>query len=170
MAGFLLDTSVLIGLVDPKSPFHEPARKFVDGMSSSDLQFVSVITLGEITTGVASVQRVHGRTPINAIQTLAQARDRDLLIVDIHVAEAYAALKSVMVSHFMRKSSRAKRSEHLEDWIDHATGKRLNVTENDLWICAQGFDRDLHIVSCDGDFARVREAEPRLKLTLLREP
>ena len=73
-----------------------------------------------------------------------------------------------MVSTFMPKASRNKPPAHLEDWIDHATGKRLGINENDLWICAQGFERDLHVLTCDGDFARVQTAEPRLALSVLR--
>ena len=70
----------------------------------------------------------------------------------------------------MPKASRSKRPEHLERWIDHITGQRLGVNENDLWICAQGFERDLHVLTCDQDFERVQTAEPRLKVSVLREP
>lgn len=73
-----------------------------------------------------------------------------------------------MVQNFMVKASKNKEVGYLEDWIDHATGKRLNINENDLWICAQGFERDLTIVTCDRDFLRVEQAEPRLRLRLLQ--
>lgn len=167
MAGFLLDTSVLIALIDPAHEFHAAASASIAAMDDSDLQFVSTISIGEIRTGVVSVQRIHGRTPIHATKVLTAAETRMLLPVNSHVASAYGDLKAAMVSRFMPKASRSKPPSHLEDWIHHATGKRLAVNENDLWICAQGLERDLHVITCDRDFARVREAEPRLALTVL---
>jgi predicted nucleic acid-binding protein len=168
MAGYLIDTSVLIALVDPDHVLHDVAASAIGAMAASDLQFVSVISIGEIGTGIASVQRVHGRTPIRAAQVLAAAQERNPLEITNHVAGAYGHLKAAMVSKFMSKASRNKSPAHIEDWIDHATGRRLGVNENDLWICAQGFERDLHVITCDNDFLRVQEAEPRLALTLLR--
>jgi predicted nucleic acid-binding protein len=168
MTGYLLDTSVLIALVDPTHVLHPTVAGMIDGMSGDDLQFVSAVSVGEIRTGVASVQYIHGRTPTHASQVLAAAQARTLLSINTQVAVIYGDLKAAMVSKFMPKSSRNKPPAHLEDWIDHATGKRLAINENDLWICAQGFERDLHVLTCDGDFARVQAAEPRLALSILR--
>lgn len=168
MPGYLLDTSVLIALVDPNHVLHIAATSAINAMAPEDLQFVSVVSIGEIRTGVASVQRVHGRTPIYAIQVLAAAQARDLLPINTHVAETYGVLKAAMVSKFMPKASKNRPPSYLEDWIDHATGKRLGTNENDLWICAQGFERDLHVITCDADFELVQEAEPRLALSVLR--
>jgi predicted nucleic acid-binding protein len=168
MVGYLLDTSVLIALVDPNGVFHTAATSVIDKMTADDLQFVSAVSIGEIRTGVVSVQRIHGRTPVYATKVLAEAQARTLLSINSHVAATYGDLKAAMVSKFMPRASRSKSPAHLEDWIDHATGKRLGINENDLWICAQGFERDLHVITCDKDFARVQEAEPRLTLSVLR--
>lgn len=168
MTGYLLDTSVLIALVDPNHVFHTAATSAIGAMAADDLQFVSVVSIGEIRTGVVSVQRIHGRAPVHAIQVMVTAQARSLLQINTHVAETYGDLKAAMVSKFMPKVSKNKPPSHLEDWIDHATGKRLGIGENDLWICAQGFERDLHVVTCDKDFLRVQEAEPRLTLSVLR--
>lgn len=168
MTGYLLDTSVLIALVDPAHVLHASVAAVVDAMDGDDLQYVSAISIGEIRTGVASVQSIHGRTPIHANQVLAAAQARTLLSINTQVAITYGDLKAAMVSRFMAKASGNKARGHLEDWIDHATGKRLGINENDLWICAQGFERDLHVLTCDGDFTRVQAAEPRLALSVLR--
>jgi predicted nucleic acid-binding protein len=168
MTGYLLDTSVLIALVDPAHVLHATAASAVDAMDSNDLQYVSAVSIGEIRTGVASVQSIHGRTPTHASQVLAAAQARTLLSINTQVAITYGDLKAAMVSKFMPKASRNKSPAHLEDWIDHATGKRLGINENDLWICAQGFERDLHVLTCDGDFTKVQIAEPRLSLSVLR--
>ena len=168
MTGYLLDTSVLIALVDPAHVLHVTVTAAIDAMSGDDLQYVSAVSIGEIRTGVASVKNIHGRTPIHASQVLAAAQARTLLSINTQVAVTYGDLKAAMVSTFMAKASKNKSPAHLEDWIDHATGKRLGINENDLWICAQGFERDLHVLTCDGDFTRVRDAEPRLALSVLR--
>ena len=168
MTGYLLDTSVLIALVDPAHVLHATVAAAVDAMDSEDLQYVSAVSIGEIRTGVASVQSIHGRTPTHASQVLAAAQARTLLSINTQVAITYGDLKAAMVSTFMPKASRNKSPAHLEDWIDHATGKRLGINENDLWICAQGFERDLHVLTCDGDFTKVQTAEPRLALSVLR--
>lgn len=168
MTGYLLDTSILIALVDPGHVLHNVVARAIDAMSSDDLQYVSTISIGEIRTGVASVERIHGRTPTHAHQVLATAQARTLLAVNTQVATTYGDLKAALVNTYMPKASRNKAPSHLEDWIDHATGKRLGINENDLWICAQGFERDLHILTCDADFERVHAAEPRLELSVLR--
>lgn len=168
MAGYLLDTSILIALVDPGNILHSVVARTIDAMSGDDLQYVSAISIGEIQTGVASVERIHGRVPAHAHQVLTSAQARTLLAVNTQVATTYGDLKAALVSTYMPKASKNKAPAHLEDWIDHATGKRLGINENDLWICAQGFERDLHILSCDADFARVQVAEPRLTLSVLR--
>lgn len=168
MTGYLLDTSVLIALVDPAHVLHATVAAAIDAMSGDDLQYVSAVSIGEIRTGVASVQNIHGRTPTHASQVLAAAQARTLLSINTQVAVTYGNLKAAMVSTFMPKASKNKPSGHLQDWIDHATGKRLGINENDLWICAQGFERDLHVLTCDGDFTRVQTAEPRLALSVLR--
>jgi predicted nucleic acid-binding protein len=168
MAGFLLDTSVLIALVDPAHVLHATATAALDAMDRDDLQFVSAVSIGEIRTGVSSVQNIHGRTPIYANQVLAAAQERALLSINTQVALTYGDLKAAMVSTFMQKASKNKSPAHIEDWINHATGKRLGINENDLWICAQAFERDLHVITCDRDFERIREAEPRLNVKILR--
>lgn len=168
MTGYLLDTSVLIALVDPAHVLHATAAAAIDAMNADDLQYVSAVSIGEIRTGVVSVQSIHGRTPTHASQVLAAAQARPLLSINTQVAVIYGDLKAAMVSTFMPKASRSKSPAHLEDWIDHATGKRLGINENDLWICAQGFERDLHVLTCDSDFTRVQAAEPRFVLSVLR--
>lgn len=168
MAGYLLDTSVLIALVDPRSPFNRAANDVMAAMLPTDLQFVSSISFGEIHTGIEVNFNVRGQRPPNAQQTLALALTHSLLIVDEHVAQTYGALKAAMVVRYMPNSSKSQRGQFIENWINHATGLRLGINENDIWICAQALERDIWMVSTDSDFDRVREAEPRLNLLLLK--
>lgn len=167
MAAYLLDTSVLIAMVDSKNPFSQAVSDFVSAMSATDLQFVSSISLGEIHTGIEINFRNRGSRPPNAQQTLAQAQSRVLLAVDEHVAKTYGELKAAMVARYMPNASRARRGQFIENWIDLATGARLGINENDLWICSQALERDITVVTTDSDFDRVRDAEAKLKLLRL---
>lgn len=166
MAGYLFDTSTLIALVNRASVFHQPAADFVAALSMGDLQFVSSISLGELHSGVESAFAIKGQRPLTAEQTLKRAETYDLLDVNRHVALSYGHLKAAMAARFLKKAS--QRRGHLEEWIDNATGSRLNVNENDLWICAQAYERDICVVACDRDFERVRVAAPDLKLHLIQ--
>ena len=166
MAGYLLDTSTLIALMNGGSRFHQPTSDFLEALTAEDITFVSPISLGEIRSGVESIFAIKGQRPLTAAQTLQRAESYDLLTIDRHVAQAYGQLKAAMAARFLAKAS--ARRAHLEDWIHNVTGARLNVNENDLWICAQAFERDLVAVTCDRDFERVRQAEPRLRLQLIR--
>ncbi len=100
---------MLIALVDPNGVLHSVAISAIDTMAADDLQFVSAISIGEIRTGVVSVQRIHGRTPVYATKVLAEAQARSLLLINAHVAEAYGDLKAAMVSKFMPKRAGANR-------------------------------------------------------------
>lgn len=162
-----MDTSVLIALVDPTHRVHVSATALVGRMQPTDLQFVSSVSLGEIHTGIETNLLARGTRPPNAQLTLAQAQARSPLIVDEHVARFYGMLKAAMVVHYMPNVSRSRRGAFIENWIDQATGQRLGVNENDLWICAQALERDIYVVAADSDFQRVAVAEPRLKLILL---
>jgi predicted nucleic acid-binding protein len=97
MAGYLLDTSVLIALVDPGHVLHATVAAAIDAMSIDDLQYVSAVSIGEIRTGVASVENIHGRTPTHAGQVLAAAQARALLSINTQVAVTYGDLKAAMV-------------------------------------------------------------------------
>src|SRR5579862_2097169 len=158
MAGYLFDTSVLIALVDARNRFNGAANDALAAMQVNDLQFVSSISVGEIYTGIETNFRVRGVRPPNAQQTLALAQARSLLTVNEHVAQAYGSLKAAMVTRYMPNTNRSQRGHFLENWIDQATGLRLGVNENDLWICSQALERDIFVVSTDGDFERIREA------------
>ena len=93
--------------------------------------------------------------------------DDPVALVNEHVAHAYGNLKAAMVARYMPNATRAQRGQFLETWINQATGLRLGVNENDIWICSQALERDIFVMSADGDFERIREAEPRLRLILL---
>ena len=122
-AGYLLDTSTLIALMNGGSRFHQAASDFLKALAPTDLSFVSPISLGELHSGVESIFAIKGQRPLTAAQTLRRAESYELLTIDRHVAQAYGQLKAAMAARFLAKAS--DRRTHLEDWIDNVTGKRL---------------------------------------------
>ena len=60
------------------------------------------------------------------------------------------------------------RPRRVVDWVDKATGKKLHVDENDLWICAQAKERDLVFLTADRKIhERVSDADPCVRFLLL---
>jgi predicted nucleic acid-binding protein len=55
----------------------------------------------------------------------------------------------------------------LENWVDQATGQRLQVDENDLWMCAQARERNLVMLTADRKMDRIARADPLVRLSLV---
>jgi len=56
-----------------------------------------------------------------------------------------------------------------DSWIDELTGEKLQIDENDLWICAQAAERNLVLVTMDSGIGRIRDAVPNLlRLKIIR--
>jgi len=49
------------------------------------------------------------------------------------------------------------------------SAKRLQIDENDLWICAQAKERDLVVVTGDIDIRQLSAFDPDLKILLSRK-
>ena len=47
---------------------------------------------------------------------------------------------------------------------EEATGRKLQVDENDLWICAQAKERDLIVVTADRWMKRISDADCEVRL------
>ena len=69
-----------------------------------------------------------------------------VLEITRHTSAAYAELKAKLASKYLVKALRQNRPRWVEDWIDKATGKKLQVDENDLWICAQAKECERNLV------------------------
>ena len=80
----------------------------------------------------------------------------------------YALLKAKLAKCYLAKPSRKDRPRWVEDWVDKATGKKLHVDENDLWMCAQAKERDLVFVTADDKIRkRVSKADPSVRFLVL---
>ena len=88
---------------------------------------------------------------------LADAEKYAVLDVTKKTAEAYSELKSFMAVTYLTNALRKRRPRWIEDWVDRATGQKLQIDENDLWQCAQARERDLVFVTADRRLQRIAE-------------
>jgi predicted nucleic acid-binding protein len=68
----------------------------------------------------------------------------------------------------MQRKIGKKMPRWIEDWIEVGSAKRLQIDENDLWICAQAKERDLVVVTGDMDIRRLSSFDLDLKILLTR--
>ena len=167
MSGFLLDTSALSAYLNGVHPHHATAIAVIDALPTEAAKFVSVITLAELDYGIRFAE-------LQNSSHLAEYRARLLVIrqyapLDLtrHTAEACAELKARLASHMLRKPLKPM-PRWIEDWVIAGSEKRLQIDENDLWICAQAKERDLTIVTGDADIRHLASFDADLKFLLSR--
>lgn len=73
----------------------------------------------------------------------------------------------MLAQAYLNKWMRKDRPRWVENWIDKATGEKLQVDENDLWICAQAREHNLILVTADAKIERIRKADPALQLLVI---
>ena len=167
MSGYIFDTSVISPLVDSAHFRHDDVRAAVGGLDARSTKFMSAITVAEVRYGVHLAKRVTGSALPNLLRQLAEAHEYAVLEVTRHTASAYAELKANLASKYLVSALKRDRPRWVEDWIDKATGRRLQVDENDLWICAQGKERDLTVVTADRRMSRISNADFEVRLHIV---
>ena len=166
MDGYILDTSVLSARLDASHRRHGDVRLGLDALGVA-AQFVSAISLAELTFGVRLAQAFEPAPSPMLEQMLVDARAYAVLDLTHHTSAAYAALKANLAKRFLAKTSRRHRRRWLEEWVDQTTGQKLQVDENDLWMCSQAKERDLVMVTVDGRMRRISDADPEVRLLVL---
>lgn len=167
MNGYLLETNTLSALLGSDHPKHAAAVGTVQGLPHDALKFVSCVTLAELQFGKELVTKFTGITPPHLASVLAQAAAGAVLDVTKHTAASYAELKAMLAYTYLAKWMRKDRPRWVENWIDKATGEKLQVDENDLWLCAQAREHDLILVTADAKIERIRKADSALQLLLI---
>ncbi len=168
MKAYLFDTCAVSSLLNPSHKHHAAAKAVVAGLPNNALQFVSIVTMGELEFGLkmaeqaSSAHLAHFRSRIEAI------RAYPLLDLTKHTASAYAELKSRLALTVQRKANSQKLFRWLEEWIDANTGKRLQIDENDLWVAAQAKERDFTLVSGDEDMLRLSQVDATVRVIMAR--
>ncbi len=165
MEQILLDTNFVSVLFDPRRPNFNAVEARAKAFAQSDLVYLSVVVLAELRYGMEAAQRI-GQDISHIRRTLTQAASYPLAEIGRHTAEAYGDVKARLADHYLDMSRRAPR--WLEDWQDRASGKTLQVDENDLWIVAQAVERDYLLVTSDRRLAdRFSPVITELRLSLI---
>ncbi|MEW5704371.1 MAG: PIN domain-containing protein [Pseudomonadota bacterium] len=167
MDGYILDTSVLSAHLDPSHHWHSDVRAAIEALDQDSAQFVSAMSLAELTFGVRMAEAFGGASLPALQQMLIEARAYAVLDVTHHTSAAYAELKTNLAKRYLAKASRRDRPRWLEEWVDKTSGQKLQVDENDVWMCAQGKERDLILVTADGRMRRIADADPEIRLLIL---
>ena len=168
MAGYILDTTALSALLDPAHRRHRAMARAIPQLTQDSTVYLSPIVLAEIEFGVR-MARAFGNVRLPALERmLAKAqRSGELLGISHHTAAAYAELKTNLATAYLANASRKKRPRWIEDWVDRTTGKKLQIDENDLWICAQAKERALTVVTSDRRMRRIADADAEVSLEVL---
>lgn len=162
MDGYLIDTSALSALLDSKHSKHQAATQVFAAFDVASPQYISVIALAELLFG----QELAGHSP--SFQAVVdEAKKHGLLDVTRHTANEYAVLKAKVAKRYLDKLLKRERPRWIENWADKATGQKLQLDENDLWMCAQARERDLTLVTADQKIRRLEQADPALKLRVI---
>lgn len=136
-----------------------------------DTEFrISAATLAEIETGVALIGRSMPEAETRVEQLLHHTERYLVEPIDKHVASTYGAVRAGIVKHFMAKKLSELKQKHRKklqqwpaDWVDQISGKKLGISDMDLWIAATAINKNQMLVSFDTDFSRIQKACPELR-------
>lgn len=161
MSGYLIDTNVLSAYYHVDHPKHPEAKALIDGLQAEWPQFVSCITLGEVEYGI-QLAADRGSSRVAEMRArAAEVRRQGHLPITVHTATEYARVKGAAAA---RVKTVGKHPRWVEEWTDRVTAQKLQLDENDLWLCAQALERDLTLVTLDTDFQKIKQVCPSLKL------
>lgn len=167
MTGYIYDTSVLSALLDARHQRHADIASAVASLPEEANHFVSAVSLAELTFGVR-MSETFAPSRLPALeQMLINVRAYGVLEVGHHTSAAYAELKTNLARRYLVKANRRNRPRWIEEWPLNNRGQRLQVDENDLWLCAQAKERSLTLLTADGGVQRIADADPEVMLLLI---
>ena len=167
MTGYVYDTSVLSALLDEAHQRHSDIVRAVAALPEDASHFVSAVSLAELTFGVR-MSEAFAPSRLPALeQMLIDVRSYGVLEVGHHTSAAYAELKTNLAKRYLHKANRRDRPRWLEEWPLNNSGQRLQVDENDLWLCAQAKERLLTLLTADGGIQRIADADAEVRLLLV---
>lgn len=170
-ADFLVDTSVLSGLLDENNSHHEKVNLWIDGLNTSHRLLVSVVAMAELRFGRQLAIAASSRSALPSLDNLIKEAGKfDLLPVTNPTAIEYAKLKANLAQITMpKKISQRKKAKwgNPESWRSEYSGTTLHVQENDLWQSAQAIEREIVFVTIDGGVSAIAGASEGKLLHIL---
>jgi tRNA(fMet)-specific endonuclease VapC len=166
--GYLIDTNGICELLDHLHPNHQTVRDACATIEAGAPRYVSCITLAEIRFGALLNAAATGQQSPRTEAILNEAQNYPIREITRHTAREYADLKAKIATTYLSTFIRANRPHRLENWLDRVTGERLQIDENDLWICAQAKEWNLTVITTDKKMVeRVSKADPDFKHFLI---
>ena len=166
--GYLLETSALSALLDPTHDKHAAVKSTVQSWPSEAPVYVSSIGFAELSFGVRLYEACKGELP-KAASVIAGAKTYPTLEITRHTSKEYAELKTNVATTYLKEPlNKPDRKRWIENWVDKTTGQVLQIDENDLWQCAQARERNLVLVTTDDRISRISDADPTLKILVIK--
>lgn len=169
MDGYILDTSVLSAYLDGSHQLHGEVDKEIQILEESgSLLHLSAISLAELEFGM-QMARAFGNARLPTLeQMVINAGKYMVLDVTRHTSIAYSQLKTNLAKKYLAGASRRDRRRWVEDWVDRTSGQKLQIDENDLWICSQAKERDLIVLAADVRMKRISDADSEVRLRIIK--
>ena len=161
MDNYLFDTCLVSQLLDPTRDKHETVKRYVASLDQKAFKYISLISIAELEFGFQlAVQQKHTHLP-QIQKILKKAKQMPLLEVTQHTSSHYALVKARVAAKYCPNAIK-NLPRWTDGWVFELTGEKLQIDENDLWICAQAMERNLVLVTIDNGIGRIREAVPNL--------
>src|ERR1700674_3045514 len=112
--GYLLETSTLSALLDPRHASHATTRATVENFDASALKYVSVVAIGELVFGLRLIEAFTGSSPPVISEVIRKAETHSILNVTRHTAREYGELKTNLAKRYLNNWMRKERPRWLE--------------------------------------------------------
>jgi len=163
--GYLLDTCLLSALLDPTKVNHAAVCSAVDNLEEAAPKYVSVITLAELRFGIRLATLRGDQNTERLDKIVHAAKTHPPLNVTKHTAEEYGFIKAELANKYLDKTLRKDgRPRWIEEWVDKATGQKLQIDENDLWLCAQAKERNLVLLTAENKINRIKAVVSEIRI------
>jgi predicted nucleic acid-binding protein len=168
--GYLLDTSAISALLDGHHKNYEPVRRADEAIESGAPRYVSRISIAELAFGVALYEFGAGQPHARASGVLKRAQaEYAILEITKHTATEYAELRKMLAVTYLGSLLQSQRPRWVDQWVPRVTGEKLQVDENDVWICAQARERNLTLITTDEDMViRISKADSSIKFRFVK--
>jgi predicted nucleic acid-binding protein len=167
--GYLLDTCVVSALLDGQHKNYQNVRISDETIERGAPRYVSRITIAELEFGFRLHEAATGKPHQRVTEILRRAQDYGIREISKHTAVEYAELrKNLAVAHLPDLIS-SNRPRWIDNWVDRITQEKLQVDENDLWICAQAREWNLTLFTTDEKMVtRISKADTSIKFRFVQ--
>ena len=169
MDGYLLDTCVISALLDGRHKNYESVRRSDEAIELGAPRFISRITIAELAFGLAAHEAATGNPHPRASEVLKRAQAYPIREITRHTASEYAELRKNLAVTHLASLLQSDRARWIDQWVEKVTGEKLQVDENDLWICAQARECNLILMTTDEKMVtRISKADSSIEFRFIK--